>query len=113
MEVEEQKDNRPIDINLEEYDGRLVIESLEAAAAAELEECANDFDDDTLVLSPRQAYPKPDALENFFICKVCLKVINEPKECSTCQTAFCASCIDQWIKSKSQPNHRGRVTSHK
>lgn len=35
-----------MDINAEEYDGRLVLEGLEAAEAAELEECSKDFDDE-------------------------------------------------------------------
>lgn len=60
-----------------------------------------------LVLSPRRAYPKSESLDNFFICKVCLKVVSQPKECNKCQTLFCGLCIDLYVKSIPVPlGHR-------
>lgn len=82
-----------MDINIEEYDGRLALPPEDFSDEVE-DLSLSKSEEDRLGLSPRQTYPKPEALDNYFICKVCLKVLTEPKECSTCQTAFCSDCID-------------------
>lgn len=71
-----------MDINTEEYDGRLALQAEDMSEEVVDDPTVQGQGDEKLVLSPRQAYPKPEALDNFFICKVCLKVLNEPKECS-------------------------------
>ncbi|CDW87335.1 traf-type zinc finger family protein [Stylonychia lemnae] len=63
-------------------------------------------DELNFLLSPAQSYP-PDSIDNFFICKVCLQVIQDPKECSKCQTAFCGKCIDDWVKSLQRQRNKG------
>lgn len=32
----------------------------------------------------------------FLICTICMKVVNHPVECSSCDTPFCALCIEPW-----------------
>ena len=39
---------------------------------------------------------------DFFSCPICLRIVNEPKQCSECDTLFCADCIDNWL------THEGR-----
>eukprot|EP00347_Sterkiella_histriomuscorum_P017376 403349621 len=65
---------------------------------------------DQLILSALQAFPSIDSLDNFFICKVCLNVIQDAKECGKCQTAFCGKCIQNWIQSKMRGNHQNRAS---
>lgn len=46
-------------------------------------------------LSPRNVSGE-SKVDNYFICKICLKIVKEPRECSKCETAFCKGCLDQW-----------------
>lgn len=38
-------------------------------------------------------------IESFIECSICLKIISEPMQCSSCQHIFCKNCIDGWKKS--------------
>ena len=91
------QDDQPMEINVEEYDGRLSLTPEDVSEEVIEDPTVLQKDDDHVLLSPRQAYPRPESLDNFFICKICLKVLNDPKECSQCQTAFCTECLNQWI----------------
>ena len=46
-----------------------------------------------LQTSDQNIHRNCEELYNYFSCNLCLKVLKEPKECSQCQTAFCAECI--------------------
>ncbi|TNV76238.1 hypothetical protein FGO68_gene962 [Halteria grandinella] len=62
------------------------------------DETSSDY---LLNLSPRLS--SRNELDNYFICKICLKVVREPVECDSCQTCFCKGCISQWGKQSSCP----------
>ena len=60
-------------------------------------------DEDLEKLSPRcmiETSDKPQDLEDekYFKCLICMKILSDPKECSTCRTAFCGDCIEGWKK---------------
>ena len=40
-----------------------------------------------------QALVLGQPIDNYFVCTICKMVVNEPLECSVCQTAFCNSCL--------------------
>ena len=53
--------------------------------------------------------PDNDAIttNNYFVCSICLKVVIDPKECSTCNNLICSSCLQQWDKEACvNPNFR-------
>ena len=60
-----------------------MLEESKGDATIEIKPDVEMIDED-VVLSPRQALPSMESLDNFFICKVCLKVVTNPKECSAC-----------------------------
>ncbi|CAI2373519.1 unnamed protein product [Moneuplotes crassus] len=35
-------------------------------------------------------------LNRFLYCAICLMVVNDPTQCSQCQSSFCQECIDKW-----------------
>lgn len=35
---------------------------------------------------------------NHFICVICTMIVRDAQECSSCQSIFCAPCIQPWIK---------------
>lgn len=40
-----------------------------------------------------------------FDCPICTMVARNPKDCSSCGSIFCSTCIDDWMKKKSEcPN---------
>ena len=62
-------------------------------------------EEDLEKLSPRcmiETSNKPQDLEDekYFKCLICMKILSDPKECSTCRTAFCGDCIEGWKKQK-------------
>lgn len=34
--------------------------------------------------------------DNYFTCTICFKMLFDPKQCTQCETAYCADCIYQW-----------------
>ena len=38
--------------------------------------------------------------DKFFKCIICMKILSNPRECTTCRTAFCNDCIEGWQKEK-------------
>lgn len=42
--------------------------------------------------------------DNYFMCKICFKVLLNPIECSKCQTAFCKGCIGKWQRERQGNN---------
>ena len=57
------------------------------APPIEMEDCSQ--------LSPRNVSADTQ-VDNYFICKICLKIVSQPRECTKCETAFCKGCLDQW-----------------
>lgn len=31
-------------------------------------------------------------------CRICLGILRNPMECKTCETCFCSSCLEKWLK---------------
>lgn len=40
-------------------------------------------------------------INRFLFCAICMLVLNDPVQCSQCQSAFCKDCIDKWRFSNS------------
>ena len=36
--------------------------------------------------------------QDIFDCPICSCVARLPKDCSSCGTVFCSSCVDSWLK---------------
>eukprot|EP00352_Strombidinopsis_acuminata_P002373 CAMPEP_0176384156 /NCGR_PEP_ID=MMETSP0126-20121128/34092_1 /TAXON_ID=141414 ORGANISM="Strombidinopsis acuminatum, Strain SPMC142" /NCGR_SAMPLE_ID=MMETSP0126 /ASSEMBLY_ACC=CAM_ASM_000229 /LENGTH=135 /DNA_ID=CAMNT_0017749683 /DNA_START=16 /DNA_END=423 /DNA_ORIENTATION=+ len=49
--------------------------------------------------------PDNGEIDNYFICVICTNVVDEPKECDSCERWYCSKCIDKWTqKNNSCPN---------
>ncbi len=35
-------------------------------------------------------------IKDDLLCKICMEVLDDPVECSECNTAYCKACIDMW-----------------
>lgn len=35
---------------------------------------------------------------NFFVCAICAMVVKDAQECDSCQSLFCAACIQPWAQ---------------
>jgi hypothetical protein len=46
-----------------------------------------------LVESDKEAREKA----NYFACAICTMVVHEPVECKSCDSLFCAECLDPWV----------------
>jgi E3 ubiquitin-protein ligase NRDP1 len=44
----------------------------------------------------------PDLTGDSFDCGICYLVSFQPKECTTCGTMYCGSCIDEWMQKKNE-----------
>mmetsp|Transcript_57501 Transcript_57501/g.136788 ORF Transcript_57501/g.136788 Transcript_57501/m.136788 type:complete len:504 (+) Transcript_57501:79-1590(+) len=54
----------------------------------------------------------PSSVSEELHCSICTELFAEPKECEHCQTAFCASCIEEWLtKEASCPHCRVGTTT--
>jgi len=36
--------------------------------------------------------------EDEITCSICLKLLRDPTSCSKCETCFCKTCIEEWMK---------------
>ena len=62
----------------------------------------------------RLATISEDKLNKELICLICTNILNNPRECSECQTNFCKYCIETWNKTnKTCPNRCKKLTLRK
>lgn len=48
-------------------------------------------------IDPARVVPKEgQEISRFIYCAICMFVLNDPVQCSTCQSAFWKGCIDKW-----------------
>ena len=40
-------------------------------------------------------------LNSYFICTICMHVVEEPEECKECSQLCCAACITKWRETNS------------
>ena len=44
-------------------------------------------------------------MDKHFECSICMEVVNDPKECSGCDTLFCNKCISKWVQATTPENN--------
>ena len=49
------------------------------------------------MLPSTSTLPSEDTV-NYFTCKICFKIVNDPKMCKECETPYCDKCIKDWYK---------------
>lgn len=49
-------------------------------------------------------------IPNELICSICTDVVDDPRECSDCETSFCKKCIEDWMSRSQLCPNRCNIT---